>query len=136
MYLAESNIPNAGFGLYTAVDIPADNLVVGSELPAVLRNAKDIPGVRWPGKDYVWSPSTFGLGEDGAPEFSADVLNGLFGCLANFHTGLVNMNIHTTTLQPTLDRRVDHGAGAFSYLQGSSFVSAHRVGAGEELFVR
>jgi hypothetical protein len=139
LYLAESNIPNGGFGLYTGVDIPASGLVVGSTHAALSRHAKDVPGrkqYRWPGKDYVWAPSSFSVDDDGAPEYDIEIICGLFGSLANFHTGLVNMYMKTDTIRPKLDRRVDPGAGAFSDIPDSGFISAHPVAAGEELFVR
>lgn len=136
MYLAESNIPNSGFGLYTAVDIPSEGLVIGSNLPAVIHNGKDIEGFRWPAKDYYWSGNDFKMSEDGHPEFDVSFMFSLFGALPNYHPGLVNMRQKSIAMRPEIDRRVHHGAGAFSYFQNSGFLSDQSIGAGEELFIR
>lgn len=55
--------------------------------------------------------------------------------LANFHTGLVNMEIYPSRIHPKLDRRIDPGAGAFSDLANSAFRSKYPISAGEELFI-
>jgi hypothetical protein len=82
LYLAKSNIPNAGFGLYTAVDIPAANMLIGSSLPAIVvhQPINDSSwGESWVGKDYVWSGETFFMSYDGYPDFEVTIMNGLFG---------------------------------------------------------
>ncbi|KAG7370513.1 SET methyltransferase domain containing protein [Nitzschia inconspicua] len=138
LYIAKSNIPNAGFGLYTSIDIPAADIVIGSSLPAIVVHeplGRFSWNERWVGKDYVWNGETFEFSHDGYPDFAVMVVNGLFGALANFHTGLVNMVLQGERMHPTLDRRFDPGAGAFSDMAVSTFKSLHPVLAGEELFV-
>lgn len=136
LYLAESNIPNAGFGFYTAVDIPSADLVIGSSHASIILYYQQSSGQKWPFKDYVWSGNVYGLSGDGAPEYETQFISGLLGGLANFHTGLVNTYFKSDSVQPKLDRRVDSGAGAFSDVADAGTASLHPVGAGEELFLR
>jgi hypothetical protein len=82
LYLAKSNIPNAGFGLYTAVDIPAADIVIGSSLPAIVVHEPigvDAWYNGWVGKDYVWGGDSFWMMFDGYPDFQVHIVNGLFG---------------------------------------------------------
>eukprot|EP00980_Cylindrotheca_fusiformis_P022172 scaffold9072_cov106-Cylindrotheca_fusiformis.AAC.5 len=131
VYMATSNIPNAGFGTYAAVDIPAQNILVGSSIPEVPLNKQRDPS--WPGTEYVWQ--SHGLPENlECPE----VLRGLFGAIANSHTGITNMISpprYDPVYDPIVDRRFDPGAGAFTPYFDNHFLSAYPVKAGEELFV-
>lgn len=126
-----------GFGLYTAVDIPASNLVVGSHLAAVPMITTTSLNT-WPGKDYVWSSQSFkeAAGEDVSTHMSSFIA-GLFGALANAHTGITNMKMASDSSTSThlLDRASDPGAGAYSSFCSFNFRSAYAVKAGEELFV-
>jgi hypothetical protein len=156
LYIAKSNIPNAGrlargfqlflvcrilklclsfsgFGTYTAVDIPAGGLLVGSKLPAVpaLRGSG---GPQWQGSEYVWSGDAHGASYESLPFFDTSIIAGLFGALANAHTGITNMVQAPSGYDPLLDRRIDPGAGGFSAYD-CGFRSAYPVAAGEELFV-
>jgi hypothetical protein len=82
LYLAKSNIANAGFGLYTAIDIPAADVLIGSSLPAIIVHQPigDLSwGTSWVGMNYVWSGETFSISYDGFPDFEVSILNGLFG---------------------------------------------------------
>ena len=61
-----------GFQTYTAVDIPAGGLVVGSTMPAIphfFGPRRDCSETLWSGNDYVWS-------------------GGLLGCLSNANAGI------------------------------------------------
>jgi hypothetical protein len=131
VYMAVSNIPNAGFGTYAAVDIPARNILPGSTIPEVpVNKEKDL---KWPGTEYVWQ--SFGLPEN---QECPSVLRGLFGAIANSHTGITNMITppqYDSTYDPIVDRRFNPGAGAFTPYFENHFVSAYPVKAGEELFV-
>lgn len=128
---------NAGFGTYAAVDIPAGGILVSSTLSAI--PVYDAPGVRgqhWPGKDYVWSGSAFAKDIDEYIQgYGLSFLYGLFGSLANAHTGITNLGMGEGRRDPMLDRRVDAGAGAFSPYVDTGFYSRYPIAAGEELFV-
>jgi hypothetical protein len=123
----------SGFGTYTAVDIPAGGLLVGSKLPAMpaLRGSG---APQWQGSEYVWSGDVFGADYESFPYFYTPIIAGLFGALANGHTGITNMVQTRGGYDPILDRRTDPGAGAFSDYD-CGFQSAYPVAAGEELFV-
>jgi hypothetical protein len=131
-YIAKSNIPNAGFGTYTAIDIPAGGIPISTTLPVVPSFlSAEIEKDHWPGRDYVWSGEAFGSVYDGEPSMLAV----LFGALANAHAGITNLEQDPGTWDPVLDRTRDPGAGAISDYVGYSFISMHPVSAGEELFV-
>ena len=129
LYMAKSNIPNAGFGTYAGIEIPAKGLTVGSMMPEIPVNIqKDL---QWPGTEYVWSSKKFEENQE-----SPTSLRGGFGAIANSHAGIFNMEqISSARYNPMLDRRHDPGAGAFSPYDENPFVSRHSVAAGEELFV-
>jgi hypothetical protein len=132
LYLAKSNIPNAGFGLYTAVDIPAGGIMVATSQMAI-PTFEAGTGQPWPGKDYIWGGSPFGTSAteaSSAPSF----LSVLFGALANAHTGIHNVNHDFGKWSPVLDATQDYGAGAFSDYIEDGHRSRYAIGAGEELF--
>lgn len=121
----------SGFGIYTAVDIPARGIMVASTMFAVpFLNTKP-----WMGSDYSWSSSMFNIGYEGYPDYDIIMLSGLAGGFANAHTGITNLISEKARNEPILDRRTDPGAGAFSDILGFHFTSQHRIAAGEELFI-
>ena len=125
-----------GYGTYTAVDIPAGGLVIGSKMPAVPVLYNKVDGFRWPGKDYAWDAKAFNNVVLEAPsDFKTQIMLGLFGALSNAHAGITNLKQNTGDYMPELDRRFDPGAGAISYYIDTSFKSAYPISAGEELFV-
>lgn len=131
LYMAISNIQNAGYGAYAGVDIPYSQILVGSTIPEIPVNEHKDP--EWAGTEYVWN--SFGLAEN--PE-SNSVLLGLFGSIANSHNGIINMltSLKQNSLyHPILDRKQHAGAGAFTPYIAHKFLSAYPVQAGEELFV-
>jgi hypothetical protein len=65
VYIAWSNIANAGYGTYTAIDIPAGGLTISTTLPVVPSFTS--PKEHWPGGDYVWSGLSFGSVYEGQP---------------------------------------------------------------------
>ena len=59
-----------------------------------------------------------------------------YGCLANAHGSIRNIGVVTEPeYRPTLDRRTDPGAGAFSDFEDVRFYSLHPISAGDELFL-
>jgi hypothetical protein len=137
IYFAPSNIPNGGFGTYTAVPIIGKGIVIGTELPAIAfpRPNSNYVG-RWDANDYVWASKTYNAEYESGQYASDTVVMAVNdGALANFHPGLVNEFLVGSKWRPMLDRCTDSGAGAFSDYPSFSFRSEYQLGAGEELFV-
>ena len=92
LYLAPSNIPNAGFGMYTGIPLAGNGIVVGTHIP-VIPVSNDFPRP-WNGDNYVWRGATYYAEfETGGTEGTllvTDVLAVDSGALANSHLGLVN----------------------------------------------
>lgn len=137
VYFAPSNIPNAGFGTYTAVDLMGKGLVLGTSMP-VIPIVKNFPS-RWNGDDYAWNGQTYRAEYESAsapePMHETVVLAVNDGALANSHLGLVNEYLHPSVFDPLLDGCKDPGAGAISDYVSYSFRSSFSMGMGEELFV-
>ena len=122
--------------MYTAVDIPAGGLVVGSTMPAIphfFGPRKDGSETLWSGNDYVWSGHIFEARIEAFPHFEEVMIGGLLGCLSNANAGIKNLKIDTGKYEPVLDRCFDPGAGAFSsdYID-CSVRSAHPVTTGDD----
>lgn len=135
VYFAPSNVPNAGFGTYTAVPLIGRGVVVGTTLPAI---PVSIDSPRWSGMDYIWHGKSFFTEFETAvasAPYDTNVLAVNDGALANSHQGLVNERLESSRFHPALDRCKDPGAGAFSDYIHYSFKSSFALGAGEELFV-
>ena len=138
-YLAESSIPNAGFGIYTTVDIPANEaLTQVADGPSViitdvdLHNGGDDANMIWNHQDYHWNGS-------GQGEFEAeDVMEIMFtfGSLCNFHTYLKNVKPDSQEYVDNLTPRNSGspGMGAYSYQPGFIFKTTRGLDAGEEIF--
>jgi hypothetical protein len=136
VYFAPSNVPNAGFGTYTAVPLVGRGLVIGTTLPVV--PVFTIFPQSWSGMDYIWQGKVYSTefeSAGAATPFGTDVLAVNDGALANSHQGLVNEHQEKSTFHPVLDRCKDPGAGAFSDYVDYSFQSSFALEAGEELFV-
>lgn len=138
VYLAQSNIPNAGFGTYAAVDIPGDIVVstLAPMVPAFGPQNNHHEGLHWPGQDYVWSSDGIEAANTEAwPKLSTSMLHGLFGALANAHPGITNLQLEVGKWEAMLDGMTQHGAGSFSDYVSAGFQSMYSIPAGEELFV-
>jgi hypothetical protein len=137
VYFAPSNIPHAGFGTYTALQLKGRGVVVGTTMP-VIPVFGGWPR-RWNGEDYVWHGRTYKAEYEaaGAPGSLAmtSVMAANDGALANSHLGLVNEYVDSAVFDPLLDRCQDPGAGAISDYVRYSFKSEFALGPGEELFV-
>lgn len=134
VYVAPSNIPNAGMGTYVGVSMPGKNIPLGTKVPVI--SVPDMSSNRpWDASDYVWSSSNYYAEFESGIEGSSSVLAINEGCMANFHPGLVNFESDMPTYEPVLDRRTDPGAGAFSDYVKFSFRSLHEVKAGDEAFI-
>ena len=135
LYIAPSNIPGAGFGVYTGVDIPAAGIAITTLLP-VIPSLADAGRYKWMGKDYVWSSRLFHASHlEGWPRLETAFISFLFGALSNAHAGINNIEHDTGSWDPLLDAATEHGAGAFTDYVNTAFRSAYAIKAGEELFV-
>lgn len=86
----------------------------------------------WDIHSYVWNARTYKAEYEVNSAGDADVMS---VSLANFHPGLVNMELTRGKFKPVLDSCLDPGAGAFSDYVGCAFSSSQILQPGEELFV-
>ena len=128
-------IHHVGFGIYTAVDIPASDIVIGSESTVLPVFTSHLVGRSI--QDYVWNSRGFAQGGDDIGVFYTSFMGAMLGALGNAHAGIVNTKISKASGTPdhALDRSVDPGAGAFSPYPSFGFASQYPINAGEELFV-
>lgn len=147
LFMAESSIPNAGLGMYTARAIPANMTIFHGDVVCNVedfsRNMKihhDISGDKsheghddWLLDNYYWnSGATLSLSE---AHDIASIVPGL-GMLANSHPGLVNALLIPPTKIVGLHRGRDPGAGAYSLYHNVTFYAKNGpIEAGSELFV-
>uniref|UniRef100_A0A7S4JNF3 SET domain-containing protein n=1 Tax=Odontella aurita TaxID=265563 RepID=A0A7S4JNF3_9STRA len=134
VYVARSNIKNAGKGVYAGVTVPGEGFVLEAEIPVI--PVVDIDrDEQWDANDYTWSSSNFQAEYEADSAGSSQILAVNEGMMANFHPGLVNAEISDAIYDPILDRRRDPGAGAFSDYADVSYRSLHELKAGEEVFI-
>ena len=146
LYMAESSIPNAGLGMYTAINITkgtnvfygdmviqAENVELNNKLRRWHNGIDPREEQEWIIDHYFWSPINT-LGEFEAAEIQS-IIPGL-GMLANSHTGLVNAILRRPIQTSAgIRRQVDPGAGASTTYHGLRFVSDGDIESGAELFV-
>jgi SET domain len=138
IYFAPSNIPNAGFGTFTAVPVAGKGIVTGTHMPAI--PVIDNFPRKWNGNDYVWNSESYFAEYESSRQGEENILRTTVlgvheGALANSHLGLVNEYLQSPTFDPVLDRCKDPGAGAFSDYVRYSFKSEYALQIGQELFV-
>ena len=136
-YLAQSSIPNAGFGIYTVDDIPGNIPVTEvADAPSIivtdLEYHNDGKRTNWNHHNYFWDGS--GQGEFESQIVEEGVLT--FGSLCNFHTYLKNVKPYGPVYDDTITPRSSGspGMGAYSYHPGYHFHSTRVIMAGEEIF--
>ena len=135
-YLAQSSIPNAGFGVYTTQAIKKDeDLMESSDAPSVLVYDGDY---HYP-TNRLWSMANYFWSGEGSAQFECTsveeyVVN--FGTSCNFHTYLKNVLPEEVEYYDALNPRSDGspGIGAYSYHGGAKFTASRDIDAGEELF--
>jgi hypothetical protein len=89
-------------------------------------------GHNWIINDYVWEGRVY----SGEYEIGKDRHTEALGAsLANFHPGILNMDLRRPTFNPLLDACKDPGAGASTDYEGCAFRSSQALSAGEELFI-
>lgn len=133
VYVAPSNIPNAGMGTYVGYTSPGKGVPLESRVPVL--PVVDLAPYPWDANDYVWSASAFNAEFEITTEGSISILAVNEGSMANFHPGLVNHENGPSKFEPMLDRCKDPGSGAFSDYVEFSFESLQKVEAGEEVFI-
>jgi len=134
LYLAQSSIPGAGFGLFTTRDVQnGEGILPYSDAPTIpICDVKDVEHTDWVHHSYVWQGMALAKFECAA--VSESIVS--FGSLCNYHTYLVNAEGHPEGYDyEAVDRFVHPSAGAFSYHKGQHFKATRTITAGEELFV-
>ena len=89
IYLAESTIPNAGFGVYTTEAVKKDDVILKADSPSIIitdidKHQPNNEDPEWQHANYVWM--AYGQGSFEAHATSESVLT--FGSLPNFHPAL------------------------------------------------
>jgi len=135
LYMAQSSIPGAGFGLFTTREVPeGEGILPYADAPNIVvcdYEFFDIEHTDWLHHAYFW-------GSSGLLEFecaSAHESLVTFGAQCNYHTYL--MNVQGSFIgydDEVVDRFVHPSAGAFSYHKGQQFSATRTIMAGEELF--
>jgi len=89
LYVAESTIPNAGFGVYTTKSFKKGDVIIEADTPAII--ITDIHAYQpdeeepdWQHRNYLWT--AYGQGEYEARKTTESVLT--FGAIPNFHPAL------------------------------------------------
>mmetsp|Transcript_9120 Transcript_9120/g.10562 ORF Transcript_9120/g.10562 Transcript_9120/m.10562 type:complete len:653 (-) Transcript_9120:97-2055(-) len=136
-YLAPSSIPNAGYGIYSAVDIPNGEPLTypTGDAPAIVVHDAELhygKGRNWNLVDYFWTG-------EGSGEFEADTVEEsvvTFGNLCNYHTYLYNVrpthSVYDDTITPRSSK--SPGIGAYSYYYTDRFHATKDIKAGDEIF--
>ena len=140
LYLAQSTIPNAGFGLFTAIDLPRKALV-GSpdiEIPVIdpdwhnQGHYKDWD-YHFVYEDYFWSAASQRLVDVAE---TIGVMSHGFGAVGNSHQALNNLDEGLARFDSAgLHRSRDVGAGQFSPYHDRQARTSVAIPAGSELFV-
>mmetsp|Transcript_22413 Transcript_22413/g.32756 ORF Transcript_22413/g.32756 Transcript_22413/m.32756 type:complete len:533 (-) Transcript_22413:75-1673(-) len=136
MYFAESSIPNAGFGLFTAVDLERGDLIGEADILVPIIDAfheDDIWGMML---DVLWGRAYGGGTCNYKSAKRVSVFSPGSGSAINSHMGLSNV-LHGSN--PIVDDTgltlsQDPGSGAFSSYYGMSLKAKKAVEAGSELF--
>ena len=147
LFMAPSSIPNAGLGMFSAVNIShgarlfhpdlvvqAEDIDVNHRLRKWHYGKMNEPDTPWLIEHYFWAAQNT-LGQLEAADVQS-VVPGL-GMLANSHTGLVNSILMRPYQDGTgLRRQLDPGVGSMTTYHGLYFVASQDIEAGSELFVK
>lgn len=134
IYLAESSIPNAGFGIFTTKFLPKGSYTGAPALSIVTTDMYYHYGERdpdWAQANYNWEGNGYSTFE--GLETAETVMN--LGTSANYHTFLTNVDhFYLEYDDAMVDRYNDSTAGSFTYYNGHQFYANKNIEAGEELF--
>ena len=136
LFLAESSIPDSGWGIYTGKDLKKDESIQPPDLAIqavdvvdhmLLRfklTEEELP--KWKMADYVWHASTTFADNDAK---SVDSIIPGLGMVANSHPGLKNLiNLGPQRIQG------EGNNGAYTQYQQQLFQARYDLPAGHELF--
>lgn len=140
LYMAESSIPGAGWGVYTGNDVASgialdfhDVVIQYADHEVQSELQKYLYGIKLPEillSEYFWEDiETDAL-------FDADSVESIspgFGMLANCHLGVVNLDQASCRTRSS-GPRSDASAGSSSSYQDCEFVTRQPIPAGHELF--
>ena len=89
LYVAESTIPNAGFGVYTTKAFKKDDVIIEADNPAIIITdihtyQPDEEDPDWQHRNYLWQ--SYGQGSFEARSTTESVVT--FGAIPNFHPAL------------------------------------------------
>jgi len=140
LYLAESTIPNAGMGMFTAVDLPKGALVGSPDVAVPVIDPNWHNRAHYQHDDYhflyenyFWSARSMRMVDIAD---SVGVMSHGFGALANSHQGLMNLDEGVPRFDGGgLHRSRDVGAGQFSPYHDREVRTTGAVPTGSELFV-
>jgi len=141
IYLAKSTIPNAGLGVFTAVDIEM-NEFIGYGDPAIpivdIDFHNDASAVKedyhWLLDDYTWKSAAAGPDMQQEADKTSAYISG-FGALPNCHMRLKNIRETFNEYDTAGVTRADPGIGAFTGYHSRRTYSTTSIDAGQELFV-
>jgi hypothetical protein len=137
LYLAESTIPNAGLGIFTAI-AKKPNDVLGSGdvcIPNIDINYHNPPNVFDPFEAYYWSGFIMGMSRESHSNDVQAYCPG-HGSVMNCNLALLNTHQGHPLLYDYagLHRSNDPGAGAFTPYHNGTTYAARDIPAGGELF--
>ena len=134
VYIAESTIPGAGMGLYTAVDLEKDGLVGSPEIVIPITFPPNVDALWTVWLYYVWTPNIPNIDVDHVTQ--AAFIPGIGSSLNSNYWELTNLyavgKAQYDTVQ--LHRTADVGAGAFTPYHKAATNAFRPVEAGSELF--
>ena len=140
VYLAPSTIPNSGYGMFTAIDLPAGTQVGVADITVPFVDIDWHSKGHYKDKDYhflyrnyVWSGKSMRMRDIGE---NIAVMSHGAGALVNSHQGLLNLREGLPRYDAAgLHRSRDVGTGAFSPYHDRRANAFDFVPAGAELFV-
>ena len=145
LYLAESSIPGAGLGIFTAIDKEEGDIVGNGDviIPVIDFLWHMSADYRFdasyhfdPLANYVWDGREFGLQfETAMVQVGISAMAPGLDCAINCHLGLINVDKTEPVYDDAnLHRSKDPGAGAFSPYHNSSTIVTAPIPAGGEIF--
>lgn len=146
LYMAESTIPGAGLGIFTAIDRKIGESIGNGDvlIPQVdlyyhqaARKTIASEDYRDPFEDYLWYGPEMGMQQESSHpfEYLSAFAPGLDAAI-NCHLGLVNVDklAPEYDTMPSWHRAVDPGVGAITPYQNCSTIAKEFIPAGGELF--
>ena len=135
LYMAPSSIPNAGYGVFTILDIAKGEKVKqyadAPYIPLCDAGANGLGEEHGNHNDYLWA----GMGWSNYECITASEIGMNLGSLSNYHTYLHNVHPCVEPYDDTIvDRFSNPNAGAITYHKGHIFDATQDIAAGDEIF--